>query len=88
MKNLRGHKKSENDNIERLKEYGFDEKKINDYSSMSEEKLIDELILSVQKAKQNGTFDAQKIMTFVNIVAPKLDEKGRAKLNKLLEKIT
>ena len=89
MKNLRGHKKSNGDKVsETLRGYGFDEKKVNDYASMSEEKLIEELIKSVKESKKNGTFDAGKIQMFANIVSPKLDENGRKKLQKLLKEIT
>ncbi|MBR7141020.1 MAG: hypothetical protein IKD03_02650 [Clostridia bacterium] len=89
MKNLRGHKKSSESKIgDTLRGYGFDEKKVNDYASMSEERLIEELIKSVKESKKNGTFDAQKIQTFASIVAPRLDENGRKKLQKLLKEIT
>lgn len=55
------------------------------YGSMNEEQLIDELIKKVNEQKSNGTYDKKQIENFVKIISPKLNEKQRQKLKKMVD---
>jgi len=55
------------------------------YGSMNEEQLIDELIKKVNEQKSNGTYDKKQIENFVKIISPKLNEKQRQKLKRMVD---
>ena len=61
---------------------------VNDYMSMSEKELLVALERSVYQSKQNGTFNAEKIRSMIDLVAPKLTHEQVEKLYKILSDIT
>ncbi len=78
MKSLRNHGKS--DTMEMLKKCGVDDSAISRYSAMNDEQLIAELIKTVNRAKENGTYDSEQMKSFFSAAEPLLSIEQREKL--------
>lgn len=59
-------------------------KKVESYSSMSQEELLDELFFTAAEARRKGELSDEKLIGFYNTVKGMLDEKQRAKLETLI----
>lgn len=60
------------------------EKKVESYSSMSQEELLDELFFTAAEARRKGELSDEKLIGFYNTVKGMLDEKQRARLETLI----
>lgn len=78
MKSLRNHGKG--DAMEMLKKCGVDEDAIGKYSAMDDEQLIAELIKTVNRAKENGTYNSGQMKSFLSAAEPLLSVEQREKL--------
>lgn len=61
------------------------ESQINKYSSMSEERLMQEMFNLVNQGKQNGTLDNQKLDEFFNSASCMLTNEQKTKLRSLID---
>lgn len=59
-------------------------KKVESYSSMSQEELLDELFFTAAEARRKGELSDEKLIGFYNTVKGMLDEKQRARLETLI----
>ena len=55
------------------------------YSGMNEDELIEELMKSVARSKADGTYNADQMKNFVNLVAPHIGDEQRQKLNNIIQ---
>lgn len=61
--------------------------KINEYKSKSQNELLEELVSSVQKQKENGSYNQEKLFEMINTVSPYLTQEQVENMKGLLEKI-
>ena len=61
--------------------------KINQYSNLSKDEMMNELFNEVHKSKQNGTFNYNQIASSLDMVKDYLSEEQIKNLQNLLEKI-
>ncbi len=59
-------------------------KTVSEYSSKSEDELLDELKRVADENRQSGELDNEKLDGFANQVAPMLDEEQRKKMEQLI----
>ncbi|MDR0425684.1 MAG: hypothetical protein LBH24_00780 [Clostridiales bacterium] len=57
------------------------------YGDMDEDALLNELVKSVTASKQNGTYDSEQMLNFMNTVAPYLNDAQKEKLAALISMI-
>lgn len=58
---------------------------ISKYDGFSEDQLIEELVKSVKKAKDSGTYSDEQMKTFINLVSPQMSKEQSAKLDNLVK---
>lgn len=61
------------------------ENKENDYFSMNENQLLEELKKSVRRSKESGTFSAQKLKEMVDAIKFKLSEEQVKRLYNIID---
>ena len=61
---------------------------VEDYMKMSESELLNALKQSVEKSKENGTFNIEKIRSTISLIAPKLSAEQLEKLEKIIGQIS
>ena len=57
------------------------------YADKSESELMSALMQNVAAAKNDGSFSAEQLESFVGFVSPSLDEQSREKLTQLVKMI-
>lgn len=60
---------------------------VDKYKNLSKDQLMQELLLTVSRQKQNGTFDKDQLLSSLSLIAPSLSLEQRQKLFSLLEKL-
>lgn len=60
---------------------------VDKYKNLSKDQLMQELLLTVSKQKQNGTFDKDQLLSSLSLIAPSLTNEQRTKLYSLVEKL-
>ena len=60
---------------------------VNEYSGMSENELMRELIAKTNKQKAEGRFDASSVEKGVNALLPMLNEDQKRKLYSILDRL-
>ena len=50
------------------------------YSKLDENELINQLLLHIEKGKQEGSFSNEQLLNFVNTIAPSLNEEQKERL--------
>lgn len=59
----------------------------NKYKDKSQSEIMQELFGQVQKQKQNGTFDYEKIVSMVNMMSPYLNQEQKNNILTILSKL-
>ena len=59
---------------------------VDKYKNLSKDQLMQELLLTVSRQKQNGTFDKDQLLSSLSLIAPSLTNEQREKLYSLVEK--
>ena len=57
------------------------------YKNLSKDQLMQELLLTVSRQKQNGTFDKDQLLSSISLISPSLTNEQREKLYSLVEKL-
>ena len=83
MKELRNFKKSKEPQIDEsdkniVKDY------IGKYDGFNEDQLIEELIRSVKKSKDEGNYSAEQMKGFIELVSPQLSDEQKKKMSNLI----
>ena len=60
---------------------------VDKYKNLSKDQLMQELLLTVSRQKQNGTFDKDQLLSSLSLIAPSLTNEQREKLYSLVEKL-
>ena len=60
---------------------------VDKYKNLSKDQLMQELLLTVSKQKQNGTFDKDQLLSSLSLIAPSLTCEQKAKLYSIVEKL-
>ena len=55
------------------------------YSGLSEETLLEQLVLHISAAKKNGTYNKQQMDTYLNIFSANLPKDAKEKLNNIIK---
>lgn len=63
------------------------EHKINEYSRLSENELLQKLFDNVEKQKQDGSFDFNQLASMFNTIRPYLSSSQQNNIEELLKKI-
>ena len=57
------------------------------YEGFSEDQLIEELLKSIKKSKEGGTYSFEQMKSFAQLMSPQLTEEQRIKLTNLISLI-
>ena len=60
---------------------------VDKYKNLSKDQLMQELLLTVSRQKQNGTFDKDQLLSSLSLISPSLTNEQREKLYSLVEKL-
>ena len=63
------------------------EEMIKEYSRMSDDELMRELMFLTEKQKNDGTFDIKSVLEGVKALEPMLNDEQKAKLSTILERL-
>lgn len=55
------------------------------YKNLSQNQLMQELFATVNKQKQDGTFDKNQLLNMISAIAPSLSDEQRQRLYSLLD---
>jgi hypothetical protein len=76
--NIKDFKKTEQEDVKQT----FDK-----YKNLSKDELMSELLFTVNKQKQNGTFDKEQLLSTLALISPSLSEEQKQRLYSLVEKL-
>ena len=60
---------------------------VDKYKNLSKDQLMQELLLTVSRQKQNGTFDKDQLLSSLSLISPSLTNEQRTNLYSLVEKL-
>jgi len=84
MKDLRNFKKQSKEQEINESDKDIVKDYIGKYDGFSEDQLIVELVKSVKRAKDEGSYSADQMTSFIELVSPQLSDEQRKKLNNLV----
>ena len=76
--NIKDFKKPEQEDVQQT----YDK-----YKNLSKDQLMSELLLTVNKQKQSGTFDKEQLLSTLALISPSLSEEQRQRLYSLIDKL-
>lgn len=85
-KQLRNFKNETAENAKKiLQEDPSFQEAIDKYGSMDEDALVQQLIQSVRISRQNGTYNAQQMQSYVDMISPHISEEQSEKIKNILD---
>lgn len=84
MRELRNFKKSKEETKVSEDDKNIVKDYIGKYDGFSEDQLIEELIRSVKKSKNDGSYSGEQMRGFIELMSPQLSDEQRKKLNNLV----